>query len=254
MANIITFNTVYGKVSLYKNDVVITGTFMNNIYWDEDTLMNLKPYVDPDKNILEIGGHCGTSTLVYASFLNKGRKVYVYEPQRKMYELLVKNIEDNNLTDKIIPFNKGVFCYNGYTHMNEIDLDGGGGVVEKRYNEESDLPCNFGGIGIGSNGEKVEVITVDSMDVENIGFIHCDAQGAENFIFSRSLNLIDKYKPCIYFEDNEKYDKLLYDNVCKNNMEYEKESKFNIVEYCVSKYNYKYIERFDGLRDTLLYH
>ena len=53
------------------------------LYWGIDTLLKIKPYIDPAKNIIEIGGHCGTSSLVYASFLNDDQKIYVYEPQKK---------------------------------------------------------------------------------------------------------------------------------------------------------------------------
>lgn len=248
-----TFDTKYGTITLYKNDIYITGSFMKGIYWDESTLLKLKNYIDPNKNILEIGGHCGTSSIIYASFLNEGQIVYVYEPQKNLYKLLLKNIKDNNLENKIIPFNKGVFCYNGYACMNDIDIDGGGGNVEKRYNEEMNLQCNFGGIGLGSNGENIEVVTIDSMNLENIGFIHCDAQGAENFIFSKSLLLINNCKPNILFENNVKYGKELYDNVCKNNIEYENESKFNILSHCINKLNYdKFIEKFNRSKDTLL--
>lgn len=30
------------------------------------------------------------------------------------------------------------------------------------------------------------------MSLDNIGYIHCDAQGAENFIFSKGLETIKK--------------------------------------------------------------
>ncbi len=252
--NIKTFITKYGKISLYNNDMYIIKSFEQNQYWDENTLLKLKKYIDPNKNILEIGGHCGTSSIVYASFLNEGKKIYVYEPQKKLYELLLKNIVDNNLSDKIIPFNKGVFCFNGYTYMNDIDIDGDKGFVEKRYNEESNLNCNFAGIGLGSSGESIEVVTIDSMDLENIGFIHCDAQGAENFIFSKSTNLVEKCKPVILFENNKKYGKLLYNNVCKNFKNFQTESNFDIVDYCINKLNYNnFIERFNRSIDTLIF-
>ena len=54
-----------------------------------------------------------------------------------MYNLLVHNIIQNNLQDKIKPYNLGVFCFEGNGKMNGIDLDGGGGVVAKRYDEEN---------------------------------------------------------------------------------------------------------------------
>ena len=138
-----TFTTSYGLITLYKNETYIINDFKRGSYWDINSLNMLKSYINPNRNILEIGGHCGTSSIVYSSFLNDENKVYVYEPQLNMYNLLVKNINQNNLQNKIIPFNSGVFCYNGEGRMNDIDLDGGGGVVSKRYNEENHLKCNF---------------------------------------------------------------------------------------------------------------
>ena len=190
-----TFTTNHGLITLYNNEVYIGNEFKNGKYWDEDTLLQLKQYINPNRNILEIGGHCGTSTIVYSSFLESDKKVFVYEPQKNMFALLVKNINQNNLQDKIIPTQLGVFCYEGVSRMNGIDLDGGGGLIEKRYNEESNLGCNFGGVGLGSNGETINVTTIDNMNLDDIGFIHCDAQGSENFIFSTGIEMITKHRP-----------------------------------------------------------
>ena len=65
-----TYETKYGKISVYSNDIYISRPFEHGNYWDENTLLKLKNFIDPNKNILEIGAHCGTSTIVYASFLN----------------------------------------------------------------------------------------------------------------------------------------------------------------------------------------
>lgn len=63
-----TYSTNFGLITLYKNDVYIGNEFKRGRYWDIDTLMLLKEYIPKNRNILEIGGHCGTSTVVYASF------------------------------------------------------------------------------------------------------------------------------------------------------------------------------------------
>ena len=86
----------------------INGEFKNNKYWDIDTLLKLREYINPNRNILEIGGHCGTSSIVYSSFLNN-KQIFVYEPQINMYNLLVKNINQNSLQKKIIHYNLGIF-------------------------------------------------------------------------------------------------------------------------------------------------
>lgn len=248
-----TFNTKYGNITLLKNEVYIGNDFRRNKYWEEDTLIKLKEYIDPNRNILEIGGHCGTSSVVYQSYLSENNKLFVYEPQHVMYQILVQNINQNNLQHKIVPFNKGVFCYTGSGNMNNIDLDGGGGVVKMRYTQESHLGCNFGGIGLGTEGECISLTTVDEMGHDNIGFIHCDAQGSENFIFSSAKETLKKHRPVVYYENNEKYAKFLYNNVCSNYPTYSVEGKFDVTEYCMKELNYtKSIERFNGSIDTLL--
>ena len=248
-----TYYTKYGLITLYKNEVYIGNEFKNGRYWDEDTLLKLRQYIDPNKNILEIGGHCGTSTIIYSRFLNDNKKIYVYEPQYNMYNLLIRNIYQNNLQNKIIPHNLGVFCYEGLGKMNDIDLDGGGGIVLKRYNEEQNLNCNFGGIGLGLNGEEITLTTIDSMNLDDVGYIHCDAQGSENFIFSKGIDTIKKFKPLIYYENNELYGRYLHDNVCNSYPQYRNEKLFDIKKYCMEELNYsKYIDRFNGGVDTLL--
>ena len=248
-----TYNTKYGLITLYKNDVYIGNVFKQGNYWDIDTLLKLSEYINPDRNILEIGGHCGTSSVVYSSFLNDSKKIYVYEPQHNMYNLLVQNINQNNLQNKIIPNNLGVFCFEGNGTMNDIDLDGGGGIVEKRYNEENNLDCNFGGIGLGDSGEKIKLTTIDNMKLDDIGYIHCDAQGSENFILSQALETIEKYRPVIFYENNQLYGTYLYDNVCKSYPDYKEESVFDVKKYCMEQLNYsKCIDRFNGGIDTLL--
>ena len=247
-----TYDTQYGLITLYKNETYIGDAFKKGIYWDIDTLLKLREYINPNRNILEIGGHCGTSSIVYSYFLNK-KKLFVYEPQHNMYNLLVQNINQNKLHNKIIPYNLGVFCFEGNGKMNNIDLDGGGGEVLKRYNEENNLNCNFGGICLGNDGEDIKLTTIDNMKLDDIGYIHCDAQGSENFIFSKGIETITKYRPVILYENNEIFGKYLYDNVQKSHPNYKEESLFDVKKYCMEKLNYsKFIDRFNGGIDTLL--
>lgn len=248
----LSYNTKYGVITLLENELYIGNDFKRGRYWDEDTLLKLKKYIDSTQNILEIGGHCGTSSIVYASFLDDNSKLFVYEPQEKMYKLLLKNIYQNGLETKIIANNSGIFCYEGIGTMNNIDLDGGGGNVKKRYTEETNLMCNFGGIGLGFEGETIKLTTIDNLNLSNLGFIHCDAQGAENFIFSNSLVTVTNNKPFILYEDNQLQAKYLYENVCKAYPQYKNESEFNIKKYCVENLNYSFIDNFNGSIDTLL--
>ena len=141
--------------------------------------------------------------------------------------------------------------------MHDTDVDGWGGNVAKRYDEEINDGCNFGGIGLGKEGEPINLTTIDSMGLENVGFIHCDAQGAENFIFSRGLETIKKYRPVVYYE-NIRFEKgdaaiIMFKNICDQYPEYREESQFDIKKYCMENLGYsKCIDRFNDGIDTLL--
>ena len=252
--SIVTFNLQNIKVSLYRNDCYITQSFNTGVYWDIDTLQKLKKYIDPVKNILEIGGHCGTSSLMYSKYVDNNSKIFVYEPQKNMYNLLKRNIDQNNLQEKIIPYNNCLFCDEIEIEMNDTDLDGNkGSKIKDMYVEGK--PCNFGGTCLGKGGEKVKSVVLDKITHENIGFIHCDAHGAENFIFAGGKDFIKKHRPVIFYENNCKYpeSKYLYDNVCKYYPEYEKESKFNLEKYCIEELGYeKVISNFSGVDDLLI--
>jgi len=250
-----TYQTNYGRVTLYNNDMFINGSFSRGEYWDEKNLQNLRHYIDPAKNILEFGGHCGTSTLVYASFLSNSpdSKVYVLEPQRQLYSLLKRNVEQNSLDDRISHYNKGVFCYSGPGKMHNIDIDGAGGHVEKRYHDEADKLCNFGGIGLGSEGETIQMTTIDDMHIPNLGFIHSDAQGSEPFIFWAAQKTLREHRPVILYEDKDHYGDYLYKQVVKSYPDYTEASTFDVKEFCMKELGYrKIVERFEGGIDNLL--
>ena len=248
-----TFTTPYGLVTLLPNDVYVTNEFRRGLYWDEHTMLKLKQYIHPNRNILEIGGHCGTSSLVYSSFISDSKQIHVYEPQKHMYAMLVKNIEQNNLQNKIIPYHSAVFCYKGVGEMHSMDLDGGDGVVAKAYDEKTPVEFNFAGVGLGQDGEEVAMTTVDLMGLDDIGFIHCDAQGAENFIFSKAIETIKRDRPVILYENNFKFAKHYHDVIFDTYTQYEAEGLFNVSDYCMKELGYSTcIDRFNGGIDTLL--
>lgn len=252
LKNTTTYNTKYGKITLLSNDVYFINSFNNGIYWDEDTMLKLKDYIPKNKNILEIGGHCGTSTIFYAKYINDNNKVYVFEPQKKMCEILIHNLKQNNIDHKVVVYNKGCFCINKYIYMNDIDLDGPNINTNIKDLEINSERINYGGLCLGKNGEKIEVCKIDDInEINNIGFIHCDAQGSENYIFMGAEKLITKFKPCIFYENNTQYGKYLCDNIKDAYPGYI--DNYNIKTLCIEQLNYSVcIDKFNGDLNTLL--
>ncbi len=281
----ITFDTKYGKVTLHEKDEFVfnadDGSFNHvlqdttsvafvdengylyhkyNGYWDESTLNKLKDYIPKNKNILEIGGHCGTSTLFYIKQIDDTKQYYVFEPQEKMYKLLVHNLEQNNLEKKVKHYNAACFCFDGHINMHNIDMDGHSSELANSSNrnqeitflEQNDKMINYAGRSIGTRGELVKCYKIDNLELDNIGFIHCDAQGSENFLFHGAKELIKKYKPVILYENKDMYGTYLYNLIRDNYPEYIEESEFDIKNYCMNELKYNtYLDGF-GTMNTLL--
>lgn len=247
------FDTNRGKIYLNENDCYMVDVFKNNKYWYEDTLFQLiNNFIPSDKNILEIGGHCGTSSIFHSRFLKENNVIYIFEPQQQMFDILNKNIEVNNLYSKIKTFKSAVFCKNGFTHMNSSDIDG---TVKGNIKilENNNKPINYGGISLGKNGELVDCIKLDDLDFENIGYLRCDAQGSEPFIFSTATQFIKKHRPVILYKDIEVYGTYLFDIVKSSYPEFSGNSNFNVKEYCVNELGYYCIPNFNyNMTDTLL--
>ena len=100
------------------------------------------------KIILDIGAHIGSHSLIYSQMFPDS-KIYCFEPQKEIYEILETNINDNNLHNvknkniclghKVCDTNMSKFLYDGYN-------------LEVSYNTKRTF--NYGGIGLGLGVKK----------------------------------------------------------------------------------------------------
>ncbi len=67
-----------------------------------------KVYGDINKNwvVIDVGSNIGMFSL-YAAYMGT-KRVYAFEPNRESYEMLLRNVHENNLGNVIIPFNLAV--------------------------------------------------------------------------------------------------------------------------------------------------
>ena len=125
-----------------------------------------KQFLTQDKVFLDIGAHTGTYALSLASHCSK---VEAFEPQRATYYALCGSIALSNLTHKVEAHNFGLGSEDqvGVQTLHIVSADGGG----------SSLWTN------GPNPvlmtETIEVRTLDSMNLSNIGFVKMDVEDNE---------------------------------------------------------------------------
>ncbi len=143
----------------------------------------------PSDVVIEVGANIGTHTLVFSRLVGPTGRVYAYEPQRIVFQTLCANLALNSITN--------VECMQ-QALSNEV---GHLVIPEINYHREG----NFGGIEIDkfTSGSKVEVVKLDSrIDLPRLNFLKIDAEGMEHQIISGAVDIINKYKPILYVEND----------------------------------------------------
>ena len=194
---IITNTTKYGQMSYLKNDIYFSDTLSRNEIHEQEIIEKyLSEIVKDSKVILDIGAHCGSHSIIYSK-LNPNCKIYSFEPQKAMYELLNKNIQDNHITN-IETFN--VALGNKKCHFTMSSNCSHGPNMNVNINQT--MQFNLGSLQIGKGGETIEINRLDDYDFGSVDYIKIDTEGFEPFIIDGGMELIKKYKPFLFLELN----------------------------------------------------
>lgn len=160
---------------------LIDEIFINNCYGKFDY---------NNKIVIDIGGFIGDSALYFV--LKGAKKVYVYEINKDIYEILKENIRINHLENKIITFNKGIgrelkkqtLCFHERRACSGSYID--------KYFSDADI--------VGKR--IVDLIPFKDILTEPIDILKIDCEGCEYGVLENILenNLSDKIKEGIILE------------------------------------------------------
>lgn len=164
--------------------------YLQNGLFEKDLIDWCKQFCSPDKNFLDIGAHTGTYSITLSPYCSS---VYSFEPQRAIYNALcgslalsgIKNVFTNNIA-------LGSSTQSGKALLYVEPNDGGGSTLM------IDHASNF-----SYKTEITKVATLDSYNLNNIGFIKIDAEGNEYNIISGAQETLQRSSfPTILFENN----------------------------------------------------
>jgi FkbM family methyltransferase len=164
----------------------------NNIVWYierglfENSLIDwCAQFCSKDKNMLDIGAHSGTYTVSLAEYC---KHVYAFEPQRMTYYALCGSVALTHLTNvDCINVGLGSLEQVGKQRLNICSLDGGGSSLH--------TPSEL--------SEEIEIKTLDSFQLDNIGFIKMDVEDNEHQVLLASVETLQRSNyPPILFEMN----------------------------------------------------
>jgi FkbM family methyltransferase len=177
--------------------------------------------------VFDVGANIGSVSIPSAKKFN----VYAFEPFKITHDILVKNIRENNVQDNITVYNVAVGDKRGKVSMDTTvkEMDG----TEVKLDFESKEEINYGGLMLGIDGQKVDMITLDSLmdKVSNVKLIKVDVEGAEPLVFYGARELIKRDMPIIIFEKNWQ---VLGKDVLDKMEVSEQVSNFDIIQFCKS--------------------
>jgi FkbM family methyltransferase len=205
--NIIDSNFIRNKKITYiKNDTCIGVHIKKGYYWESWMFKYIQENYIKNTNIIDLGGNIGTTTLLMSEVLSDNCNIFTFEP---IYDdILLKNIQDNNLTDKVIIYPYGV-----------------GNDIRKLKIRPVNLTdnINFGAVSIintlenKDNSLEINIVPLDYFNFKNISLIKIDVEHMEIEVLEGCLNLIKCCKPTILIETYH-LDKLKNTNVYKELM------------------------------------
>jgi len=142
----------------------------------------------PGAIALDIGAHIGPHTLVLADSIGPRGAVLAFEPQRVLYQMLCANMALNNHTN--------TYCYHAVVGDRIATMV----VPELDYAIEN----NFAGLALGAyqHGEKVRMLTIDSLDLQRCDFMKIDVEGMELDVLKGARETIARFNPALYVEND----------------------------------------------------
>ena len=194
-------------------DKYIGNKLLKGELFEKYTIIAICSFLKSDGVFVDIGANLGAITIPVSRHLTEG-KIYSFEPQTKIYDILSKNIALNSATN-VTPIKKAVGHTETTVSLNSEVKEENGSLTR-----ESDKEFNYGGVQIlvprsdvlrsdiprsdvlRSEDNKTQMITLDSLDLKKVDVIKCDIEGAEPLAFYGARETITKFKPVIIYEKN----------------------------------------------------
>lgn len=187
-------NTKNSSYCLIEKDL-ISNYIKNYGYWELHLIHIYQKIIQPNFVVLDAGANIGYHTVQFSLLANQGT-VYAFEPQNFIYNVLVSNITVNQLSHKVKHFKLGLSNDFSSKYMSPIE--------EQIFSSDC---VNYGGRGLVNNlpldeKDKIDTITIDSLNLKQLDFIKMDIQGSEKKALKGGIKTITNFLPVIFLENS----------------------------------------------------
>ena len=169
------------------------------LVWEPHVIRSLQEHVAPGSVALDVGAYIGTHSMLMGRLAGPQGHVYAFEPQRKVYRELRRNIELNGMGN-ITALRFAVGAETRTVVMNPPETIDDMAFVDGNRTIPAGMALSEGGVAVGSGGERVEMRPLDSFGFENVSLIKIDVEGFEDEVLAGAERLIRESRPVILLE------------------------------------------------------
>jgi FkbM family methyltransferase len=177
----------HGTMMYLRQDKYVGRSFTEYGEYSEGEVDVFRQCLGPGDVALDIGANFGSHTLPLARLVGPSGRVFAFEPQRILFQILCGNIALNELPNvHALPVALGRAA--GSAKVPALDYSGAN---------------NFGGVSLVSgHGEDVPVVTLDQLDVTKAKLIKIDVEGMELDVLAGAKATLARCRPILYVEND----------------------------------------------------
>lgn len=151
------------------------------IYWESTIGILVRLFAQPNTVVIDLGAHIGIHTLTMSKKVGPQGLVVAFEPQFKIFRELFYNLRLNG-------------CNNVIALRNAVGESEGPCQMDVRKSE------NEGGTSIGQGGDATYMVTLDSLNLNNVSLIKMDVESYEIKVLHGARETLIRNKPVVIFE------------------------------------------------------
>lgn len=187
----------YGRILRPAGDFFIGESLGVYGEYCEKEIDAYRSFVREGDVVLDIGANIGACTIPLAQMVGPQGKVYAFEPQRIIFQVLCGNVALNNILN--------VYTKNVCVGEKKDKIKIGDMFLDPNVNN------NIGNFEIAKNpGDyEIDMITIDDLQLSKCNFIKCDTEGMGIEVLNGARKTIQKYMPVIFIEEDEEKEKIV---------------------------------------------
>lgn len=178
--------TRYGALIYNRFDTVLGRSIEMYGEYAEREIGVLDQAVSAGSIALDIGAGIGLHSLFLARKVGPGGRVLSFEPRRLAYQTLCGNMAINSLSN--------VHCWNAAVggHMGEIAV--------APQDHQSHIDMRSVKLTAGGDGERIPLLTIDSLQLNRCDFIRIAQAGMEEDVLAGAQHTLLRFRPVLYIQ------------------------------------------------------